>query len=139
MNPNINYIISESAISLIVTKSDGAYVRTVISKQDKRYAQIIEALGSEDYATMSPEDFLELCKKKEVKVEGLTEQNGAYFHNGQLLPEALSIKIKSIKDSGVSFAPFEAFLDRLVKNPSATSIAQLQGTSNYCGRLLYGI
>lgn len=126
MNPNINYIISATAITLILTTSDNNIVRRVISKDNNAYASIIEFLGADDLADKSADDLLAIIDKKSTPdLKGLVEDGDKYYYNGQLLPEALCKKIKSIKATGVSFAPFEAFIERIVQNPSATSIAEL--------------
>jgi hypothetical protein len=127
MNPNINYIIGKSAITFVIRTSDGAYVRRTLPTNSGQYTIILDVLASEEYATMTPEEFIEKITPEEVSysLNGLVESEGFYYYNGKLLPPALSTKITSIKESGVPFEPLEAFLGRLINNPSATSINEL--------------
>ena len=133
MNKNINYIITGNAATFIIMMTDGSISRKTLSRDNILYPKIIEFLSSPDFSEITPESFLE---KFEVvhstpNIEGLDYVNDAYYFDGKLLPKALSDKICSIKERGLPFEAFEAFLGRVMSNPSAISITNLYDFLEY--------
>lgn len=120
MKKNINYIITQTGITLMVGDR-----RESINKEDSRYADIISSIDNDE---VSLEDFIEILDREvhtDYSSKGVEILGDTVKFNGTVLPPALSRKIIRFKTENLPFAAMEKFLERITKNTSYSSINEL--------------
>lgn len=126
MNKNyINCIINGNRAIFLITQTDGSIVRKTIEKESEAYPVVFDYLNSEEVG--NPDDFLKCFdyKSPEIEYSGIRfEEDGVYYGNN-ILPRALANKIKSMKENRIPIDYFEKFVEKILKNPSASSINEL--------------
>jgi hypothetical protein len=120
----MKYIVNAKAIILFL---DNKSVR--VEKTDARYPKIIKffELPAEDQ-----EDYVKgQLAPASVKLTSIHGKDGFevvgedVYYKGEVLPNALATKIRSIVREGLPVTHFEKFWENLSENPSATSVSEL--------------
>ncbi len=116
----MNYIITSNAIVLFLDNKPMKF-----EKGSNQYAKIIEAFDL-------PEDQQEAAVRKAIeKTAERAEKNGFKIspeevsYKGEILPQALADKVRSIHREGLPLNLFEKFWMNIQDNPSASSVREL--------------
>lgn len=126
----MTYIINQSAIIMFI---NGQTLR--IEKSDKRFPKIMDCFNlpkeeQEDaifeIATSVGQNVSSLHGKK-----GFEIVNDSVWYKGEVLPNALATKIKSILREGLPIESFEKFWENLEQNPTASSVNELMDFLEY--------
>jgi len=116
----MDYIINSNAIVLFLDNKPMKF-----EKGSNQYAKIIETFDR-------PEDQQEAAVRKAIeKTAERAEKNGFKIspeevsYKGEILPQALADKVRSIHREGLPLNLFEKFWMNIKDNPSASSVREL--------------
>jgi|TARA_R110000787_G_scaffold17748_2_gene55101 hypothetical protein len=138
---NLSYIISSASNSITLAFKNpetDKFVSVRLSKLDERYSALLDIISLPDddhddhLETPKETQLMELLYPKVADISALAVSvNGKLEFNGKLLPAVLVRKLEGLAQEGVSTAPFENFMERLEKNPSASSVNELYDFLSY--------
>ena len=100
--------------------------RFSISKEDSRYAPILDLIKSKNGAEITDQEMLDLCDPTlHFSEEGVQLKDGVVYIGEEAMPSELSTRIVEMKKEKIPIVRLLKFWENLKLNPSMNSVMQL--------------